>query len=73
MRNEWQSNTLIDLLVLSHEQIYVPTWVSFKEEDDAYQNAQTISTPLPVFERFIMRFDEGKRKLYYIIYEQRQE
>ena len=24
------------------------------KEDDAYQNAQTISTPLPVFERFIM-------------------
>jgi len=41
----WQSSMLISLLVLSHEQIYVPFWVS---HDIVYSGPITLLEPLVV-------------------------
>jgi len=42
----WQSSMLISLLLLSHEQIYVPIWVS---HDTVYSGPMTLLEPLVVF------------------------
>jgi len=41
----WQSSMLISLLVLSHNQIFVPIWVS---HDSSYRGPITLLEPLVV-------------------------